>query len=81
LEELKYPCKGAARRSRGVVEAWLLDRHRNGATNVELLCDETPEFFVEMMTGARIVVLPLLKDAVTQAGIGVYIRRWRCENV
>jgi glycosyltransferase involved in cell wall biosynthesis len=40
---------------------------------VELLCDERPEFFVESMAGARLVVLPLLKDAVTQAGIGVYI--------
>jgi glycosyltransferase involved in cell wall biosynthesis len=73
LEELKYPCK--------VLPGDLAELSKHGSSidiatvppNVELLCDETPEFFVEMMTGARLVVLPLLKDAVTQAGIGVYI--------
>ncbi len=43
--------------------------------NVEILsADSSAEFFVKTLAGARLVVLPLLRDSTTQAGIGVYIQ-------
>jgi glycosyltransferase involved in cell wall biosynthesis len=42
--------------------------------NVTLLQDDPGiRFFVETAAAARLVVLPVLKDAVTQTGIGVYL--------
>jgi glycosyltransferase involved in cell wall biosynthesis len=42
--------------------------------NVELLQDNPSlDFFVETAAQARLVVLPILKDTVTQTGIGVYL--------
>lgn len=73
MEELGYPCKVAA--------GAMTDLSKHGSSlggvkmpsNVELLHNDRPEFFTECMAGARIVVIPLLKGAITQAGIGVYI--------
>ena len=43
--------------------------------NVELLRnDSSMETFVRLLAGARIVVIPLLKNTRTQAGIGVYLQ-------
>jgi glycosyltransferase involved in cell wall biosynthesis len=43
--------------------------------NVELLRnDSSMEYFVRLLTGARIVVIPLLRGTGTQAGIGVYLQ-------
>jgi glycosyltransferase involved in cell wall biosynthesis len=43
--------------------------------NVELLrSDASMEHFVQLLAGARIVVIPLLKNTRTQAGIGVYLQ-------
>jgi glycosyltransferase involved in cell wall biosynthesis len=43
--------------------------------NVEITIDNpSPEFFVRTMAAARLVVLPILRDVTTQAGIGVYLQ-------
>lgn len=43
--------------------------------NVEVLtADESPKFFVEAMAASRLVVIPIVPDATTQAGIGVYLQ-------
>jgi len=43
--------------------------------NVEILNTESSaQAFLRTMAGARIVVIPLLRDSHTQAGIGVYIQ-------
>jgi glycosyltransferase involved in cell wall biosynthesis len=43
--------------------------------NVEVLTnDSSPEYFVQLLCGARIVVIPLLPDTRTQSGIGVYLQ-------
>ena len=73
LGELGYPCK--------VVVGAMAELSKHGSSlaalapppNVEILHDDSAEFFVQCMAGARVVVIPLLKDAITQAGIGVYI--------
>ena len=36
--------------------------------------DRSQELFVKAMAGARLVVLPILRDTTTQAGIGVYLQ-------
>ncbi|HEY3825436.1 MAG TPA: glycosyltransferase [Bryobacteraceae bacterium] len=50
----------------------------NGLTvpeNVELLRnDSSMQSFVQLLAGARLVVIPLLKNTRTQAGIGVYLQ-------
>jgi glycosyltransferase involved in cell wall biosynthesis len=44
-------------------------------SNVEILRnDSNIEYFVRLLTGARLVVIPLLRDSSTQAGIGVYLQ-------
>jgi glycosyltransferase involved in cell wall biosynthesis len=44
-------------------------------SNVEITIDDpSPEFFVRTMAAARLVVLPILRDITTQAGIGVYLQ-------
>src|SRR5439155_10283581 len=57
--------------------------NRNGSSlrglavppNVEILQhDPSAEFFVRLMAAARLVVLPILPDSTTQAGIGVYLQ-------
>jgi glycosyltransferase involved in cell wall biosynthesis len=43
--------------------------------NVEILNNDSDAgFFVESLAGARLVVLPLVPDSTTQAGIGVYLQ-------
>lgn len=43
--------------------------------NVTVLTEDSlPEFFVQCMAGARVVVIPVLRDSTTQAGIGVYLQ-------
>lgn len=43
--------------------------------NVEILRkDSSAEFFVNCMAGARLVVIPIVRDSTTQAGIGVYLQ-------
>lgn len=43
--------------------------------NVEIdTNDQSPELFVRMMAGARLVVLPIVRDTTTQSGIGVYLQ-------
>jgi glycosyltransferase involved in cell wall biosynthesis len=43
--------------------------------NVEItIHDPSPEYFVATMAAARLVVLPILRDITTQAGIGVYLQ-------
>jgi glycosyltransferase involved in cell wall biosynthesis len=36
--------------------------------------DQSQDFFVRTMAGARLVVLPIVRDTTTQAGIGVYLQ-------
>jgi glycosyltransferase involved in cell wall biosynthesis len=36
--------------------------------------DSAQELFLQSMAGARIVVIPIVKDTTTQAGIGVYLQ-------
>lgn len=73
MAELGYPCRVLAGAKADLAQ------HGSSLTsveippNVELLHNDSPEFFVRSMAGARVVVIPLLKDAVTQAGIGVYL--------
>jgi|SRR5581483_8664062 len=44
-------------------------------SNVELCTeDSSPEFFIRTMAASRAVVIPIVKDATTQAGIGVYLQ-------
>jgi glycosyltransferase involved in cell wall biosynthesis len=43
--------------------------------NVEVITnDQSPAFFVETMAAARLVVIPIVPDSTTQAGIGVYLQ-------
>jgi glycosyltransferase involved in cell wall biosynthesis len=43
--------------------------------NVEILTgDSSVECFLHWMAGARLVVIPILPDSLTQAGIGVYLQ-------
>lgn len=43
--------------------------------NVEILNqDSSAGFFIRSLAGARLVVLPLVRDSTTQAGIGVYLQ-------
>ena len=43
--------------------------------NVEISTnDRSPAFFVETMAAARLVVIPIVRDSTTQAGIGVYLQ-------
>ncbi len=43
--------------------------------NVEVSTnDRSPAFFVETMAAARLVVIPIVRDSTTQAGIGVYLQ-------
>ena len=43
--------------------------------NVEVICrDSEAPFFLDCMGHATLVVLPLVKETITQAGIGVYIQ-------
>ena len=43
--------------------------------NVEIFTnDSSADFFVSTMAGSRLVVIPILQDSVTQAGIGVYLQ-------
>jgi glycosyltransferase involved in cell wall biosynthesis len=43
--------------------------------NVEILRkDSSARFFVDCMAGARLVVIPIVRDSTTQAGIGVYLQ-------
>jgi len=43
--------------------------------NVQILRrDASMAFFVDCMAGARLVVIPIVKDSTTQAGIGVYLQ-------
>jgi glycosyltransferase involved in cell wall biosynthesis len=43
--------------------------------NVEISTnDSAQDFFVRTMAGARLVVLPIVRDTTTQAGIGVYLQ-------
>jgi glycosyltransferase involved in cell wall biosynthesis len=43
--------------------------------NVEISTkDQSAEFFVRTMAAARLVVLPIVRDSTTQAGIGVYLQ-------
>lgn len=44
-------------------------------SNVEVLHDDSSmEYFVRVLAGARLVVIPLLRGTGTQAGIGVYLQ-------
>ena len=44
-------------------------------TNVEISRrDWDQPYFIDQMAGAKLVVIPLVKDVTTQAGIGVYIQ-------
>ncbi len=43
--------------------------------NVEIFThDQSAEFFVAMMAASRLVVIPIVPDSTTQAGIGVYLQ-------
>jgi glycosyltransferase involved in cell wall biosynthesis len=43
--------------------------------NVEIFTnDASPDFFVNTMAASRLVVIPIVKDSTTQAGIGVYLQ-------
>jgi glycosyltransferase involved in cell wall biosynthesis len=43
--------------------------------NVEISTnDREQDFFIRTMAGARMVVLPIVRDTTTQAGIGVYLQ-------
>jgi glycosyltransferase involved in cell wall biosynthesis len=43
--------------------------------NVEIFTqDQSADFFVRTMAAARLVVIPIVRDSTTQAGIGVYLQ-------
>jgi glycosyltransferase involved in cell wall biosynthesis len=49
--------------------------------NVEIILrDSEQSFFLECMSQSTLVVLPLVKDTLTQAGIGVYIQAMALEK-
>lgn len=75
VETLGYPVK--------VVTSSEADMRPHGSSleglnvppNVEISTnDQSQDFFVRMMAGARLVVLPIVRDTTTQAGIGVYLQ-------
>src|SRR5262249_50832757 len=75
VKDLPYPVK--------VVTCSEADMNPHGSSmrglsvppNVEILRrDSDQRFFLDCMAGATLVVLPLVKDSQTQAGIGVYIQ-------
>jgi len=75
VEPLGYPVK--------VVTSPEADMLPHGSTmaglkippNVEVSTnDRSPALFVETMAGARLVVIPIVRDSTTQAGIGVYLQ-------
>lgn len=74
VQELLYPVK--------VLTAREQDINPHGSSlagiacppNIELFYNDTDvDFFLKLMSGARLVVLPLLKGAGIQAGIAVYL--------
>jgi glycosyltransferase involved in cell wall biosynthesis len=73
LGELGYPCKAVVGAASDLQKHGSSLASLNPPPNVEILHDDNQKFFIDCMAGARVVVIPLLKDAVTQAGIGVYI--------
>lgn len=75
VEPLGYPVK--------VVTSPEADMRPHGSSmvglkippNVEVSTnDQSPEFFIRAMAAARLVVLPIVRDSTTQAGIGVYLQ-------
>jgi glycosyltransferase involved in cell wall biosynthesis len=43
--------------------------------NVEILTgDSSPAYFVRLLAASRFVVIPIVRDSTTQAGIGVYLQ-------
>jgi glycosyltransferase involved in cell wall biosynthesis len=75
VEPLGYPVK--------VVTSSESDMRPHGSSlaglkipaNVEVSTnDQSPEFFIRTMAAARLVAIPIVRDATTQAGIGVYLQ-------
>ena len=75
VQGLPYPVK--------VVTSGEAEMNPHGSTllgleappNVEIIRrDSDQAFFLDCMAKARLVVLPLIKDVLTQAGIGVYLQ-------
>ena len=75
VEPLGYPVK--------IVTSSEADMRPHGSSlerlrvppNVEISTnDQAQDFFIRMMAGARLVVLPIVRDTTTQAGIGVYLQ-------
>jgi len=75
VEPLGYPVK--------VVTSSESDMRPHGSSmaglripaNVEVSAnDQSPEFFIRTMAAARLVAIPIVRDATTQAGIGVYLQ-------
>jgi glycosyltransferase involved in cell wall biosynthesis len=75
VEPLGYPLK--------IVTSSEADMRPHGSSleglavppNVEISTnDQSQDFFVRTMAGARLVVLPIVRDTTTQAGIGVYLQ-------
>jgi glycosyltransferase involved in cell wall biosynthesis len=75
VEPLGFPVK--------IVTSTEQEMNRHGSSmaglripaNVEVLThDRSADFFVSMMAGARFVVIPVVRDTITQAGIGVYMQ-------
>lgn len=73
MAELGYPCKVLAGAASDLSQHGSSLASTDPPPNVEILHDDSADFFVQCMAAARVVVIPLLRDAITQAGIGVYI--------
>jgi glycosyltransferase involved in cell wall biosynthesis len=75
VESLGYPVKVLTGREADLLPHGSSLQNLAVPPNVEILHnDDDMETFVRLLTGARLVVIPILRDSTTQAGIGVYLQ-------
>jgi glycosyltransferase involved in cell wall biosynthesis len=75
VEPLGIPVKVVTSTEREINRNGSLLTGLNVPANVEIFDqDQSADFFVTMMAGSRFVVIPIVRDSVTQAGIGVYLQ-------
>ncbi len=75
VEPLGYPVKVVTSSESGLRVNGSTLASLNIPRNVEIFThDSSPAFFVQWMAGARLVVIPIIPDVTTQAGIAVYMQ-------
>jgi glycosyltransferase involved in cell wall biosynthesis len=75
VKDLGYPVKLLTGEESELTPHGSSLQHLAVPENVEILRgDSNMAYFVELLAGARLVVIPLVRDSKTQAGIGVYLQ-------